>query len=120
MWKGSLTFPSWPNSTEGASIYPACQNLLLAARAIGLGGVLTGWHAAVESELRALIGIPDEVFIAAAITIGHPAGRHGPVRRRPIAELIYEDRWEASADWAIDPPGTSFTSAGPPKEPRDR
>ena len=104
-----------PNPTEGASIYPACQNLLLAARAIGLGGVLTGWHAAVEPELRALLGIPDGVLMAAAITIGHPAGGHGPVRRRPIAELVFEDQWDASAAWAVDPPGTRFTSAGPPK-----
>lgn len=103
-----------PNATEGASIYPACQNLLLAARAIGLGGVLTGWHAAVEPELRVLLGIPEEVFIAAAMTIGHPAGGHGPVRRRPIAELVYEDRWDVSPAWATDPPGTRFTSAGPP------
>ncbi len=106
-----------PDSTEGASVYPACQNLLLAARAIGLGGVLTGWHAAVEPQLRDLLGIPDGVFVAAAITIGHPAGRHGPVRRRPIAELVYEDRWEQSPVWAVDPPGTRFTSAGPPKRP---
>lgn len=107
-----------PNSTEGASIYPACQNLLLAARAIGLGGVLTGWHGSVESELKTLLGIPDDVFMAAAITIGHPVGGHGPVRRRPIAELVYEDGWGQSPAWAVDPPGTRFTSAGPPKAPR--
>lgn len=106
-----------PNPTEGASIYPACQNLLLAARALGLGGVLTGWHAAAEAELRALLGIPDDVFIAAAMTLGHPVGGHGPVRRRPLAELVYEDRWDTSPPWATDPPGTRFTSAGPPSTP---
>ncbi len=103
-----------PVPTEGASVYPACQNLLLAARALGYGGVLTGFHAICEPELRELLAIPDGVFVAATITLGKPAGGHGPVRRRPIAELVYEDRWEASAPWAIDPPGTTFTSAGPP------
>ena len=101
-------------STEGASIYPACQNLLLAARALGYGGVLPGsrrrWH-----ELRTLLGIPDEVFMAATITIGRPEGGHGPVRRRPMAELVYEERWGEPAPFAVDPPGTRHTSAGPPR-----
>ena len=54
-----------PVPTEGASIYPACQNLLLAARALGYGGVMTGFQTFVESELRALLDIPDEAFLAA-------------------------------------------------------
>lgn len=99
--------------TEGASIYPACQNLLLAARALGYGGVLTGWHAAVEPELRELLEIPDGVFMAATITIGRPVGRHGPVRRRPLGDAVFEEHWGQGAPWAIDPPGTAFTSAGP-------
>lgn len=104
-----------PNPGEGASIYPACQNLLLAARALGYGGVMTTWHGVVEAELRALLGIPDGVAIAATIPLGRPAGRHGPVRRRPLPELVYDDRWDAPAAWATDPPGTRFTSAGPPR-----
>jgi len=103
-----------PHPGEGASVYPACQNLLLGARAIGLGGVLTGLHALVEDEVRAVLGIPDGVALAATITLGHPAGHHGPVRRRPLRELVYEDGWEGEAPWALDPPGTRFTAAGPP------
>jgi nitroreductase len=103
------------NSFEGASVFPACQNLLLASRALGYGGALTGWHYAAEAELRELLSIPDNVFIAATITLGKPEGHHGPVRRRPIGELVYEETWEAPAPWAIDPPGTQHTSAGPPK-----
>ena len=102
-----------PTPTEGASIYPACQNLLLAARALGYGGVLTMWHQHVEAELRAVLGIPDDVAISATIALGRPEGSHGPVRRRPVQELVYEDRWEAPAPWAQDPLGTRFTSAGP-------
>jgi nitroreductase len=104
-----------PTPMEGASVYPACQNLLLAARALGYGGAFTGWHHGVEAELRELLEIPAEVFLAGTITIGKPAGSHGPVRRRPMAELIYSERWEEAPTWALDPPGTQYTSAGPPK-----
>ena len=104
-----------PNDLEGASVYPACQNLLLAARGLGYGGVLTGFHAAVEAPLRSLLGLPDAAFIAATITIGRPAGHHGPVRRRPLAELVFEEARDQLAVWAIDPPGTRTTQAGPPR-----
>lgn len=104
-----------PNPAEGASVYPACQNLLLAARSLGYGGVITGWHAAVEPELRELLAIPDGVAISACIPLGRPVGGHGPVRRRPLTELVYDGGWEKDAPWAVDPPGTRFAKAGPPK-----
>jgi nitroreductase len=104
-----------PEELVGASIYPACQNLLLAARALGYGGVLTTIQGMVEPQLRAALGIPDDVFLAATITIGRPAGGHGSVRRRPISEVTYESEWGRPAPWAVDPPGTRFTSAGPPR-----
>ncbi len=104
-----------PTLNEGASVYPACQNLLLAARALGYGGAFTGWNVVVDTELRELLGIPAGTSIAGTITMGKPAGRHGPVRRRPMSELVYEERWGEPADWAVDPPGTAFTSAGPPQ-----
>jgi nitroreductase len=95
-----------PNPMEGASVYPACQNLLLAARAMGYGGVLTGFHGYVEKELRELLELPENAFIAATISLGKPAGNHGPVRRVPMNELIYTDTWGDGAPWAIDPDGT--------------
>lgn len=103
------------NPMEGASVYPACQNLLLAARALGYGGVMTGWHAFVEDDLRRILSIPDDVVISATIPMGRPLGSHGPVRRRPLAELIFDDGWGEPAPWAVDPPGTRYTQAGPPK-----
>ncbi len=105
-----------PTPTEGASVYPACQNLLLAARALGYGGVLTIFNALVDHELRARLALPDDVFVAATITLGRPAGHHGPVRRRPLGELVFEDGWEQPAAFAVDPPGTRYTSAGPPRD----
>ncbi|MEM9463790.1 MAG: nitroreductase family protein [Actinomycetota bacterium] len=102
-------------STEGASVYPAMQNLLLAARGRGYGGVVTMWHAPVEPALRDLLEIPEEVFVAATVTLGRPAGNHGPVRRRPLDHFVYDGVWGQTPAWAVDPPGTRHTSAGPPR-----
>ena len=95
---------------EGASVYPAAQNLLLAARALGYGGALTMWHQMVEPQLRELLGVPERVALSACITLGRPAGRHGAVRRRPLHDVVFQDQWGEHADWAIDPPGTAHTS----------
>jgi nitroreductase len=107
-----------PCPTEGSSIYPACQNQLRAARALGYGGVMTGFQRLAEEELRRLLSIPDNTLIAGTITLGRPAGRHGAVRRRPMGELVFADEWGHSPDWAVDPPGTAHTAAGPPAPAR--
>jgi nitroreductase len=88
---------------EGASVYPACQNLLLAARALGYGGALTMWHLGVEAELREVLGIPDEVALSACITLGVPEGNHGPVKRKPLDQIVFDDAWGRSADWISNP-----------------
>ncbi len=98
-----------PHPSEGGSVYPACQNLLLAARALGYGGALTMWHGMVEAELRELLGIPDQVALSACITLGRPLGRHGPVRRRPLTDVVYDDHWGTTATWAVDPPDARHT-----------
>jgi nitroreductase len=100
--------------SDGASVYPACQNLLLAARSFGYGGVMTIWHFAVGAELCSLLEIPDNVVLAATITLGRPVGHHGPVRRRPLPELVYGEKWGVAPDWAVDPQGVTHTAAGPP------
>lgn len=100
---------------EGGSIYPACQNLLLSARALGYGGVMTTFHQPVEAALAEIVDLPDGVTIAATIPLGRPVGHHGAVRRRPLPELVFEDAWGESPSWAVDPPGTRFTG-GPPRD----
>jgi nitroreductase len=96
-----------PNPYEGASVYPACQNLLLAARALGYGTALTMWHQAVDGELREVLGIPNDVALSACITLGRPQGSLGPVRRRPLHDLVFDDGWDQPAPWAHDPPGAA-------------
>jgi nitroreductase len=88
--RNSRTFS---DRSEAASIYPAVQNLLLAARALGLGATLTTWHLMAEGEIKEVLGIPRRVHTFAVIPIGWPIGRFGPVRRRPVDQLIHRDRW---------------------------
>jgi nitroreductase len=80
--------------TEAACVFPGVQNLLLAARAQGLGAVLTTWHLEHETEFKSILGIPRRVKTFCMIPIGWPTGRFGPVRpRRPAREVIRYDRW---------------------------
>ncbi len=81
----------------GASLYPAVQNLLLACRNEGLGCVLTTLLCEVESEVRALLGIPDPWYTDAMIPIGYPVGRgHGPISRRPLEKMVFAESWGES------------------------
>ena len=87
--------------TSAASIYPAVQNLMLTARALGIGSVLTTLHRRYQDEIRAILGVPDDVETAALIPLGYPEdGRFGANKRRPVEELTYVDRWERPYPWA--------------------
>jgi nitroreductase len=85
-----------PDHLTGASIYPAVQNLMLAARALGLGSCLTTLHRRREAAIKALLGIPAEVDTYALIPLGWPARPFGRLGRRPVAEVTYYDHWGAA------------------------
>ena len=82
-----------PTRSAGASIYPAVQNMLLAARALGLGATLTSRHLRHEKEVEEILGLPPGVHSYAILPIGYPMGNFGPVRRGPLADVVYQDRW---------------------------
>ena len=82
-----------PNRWAGASIYPAVQNMLLAARALGLGATLTTRHLLYEKEAEAALGLPPGVHSYAILPIGWPMGKFGPVGRGSLAQITYLDRW---------------------------
>jgi nitroreductase len=79
---------------DPASVYPACQNLFLAARAMGLGTTLTTVHRLKEDEVREVLGIPDDVGTFAMIPVGYPTGKWGEAERRPVEEVTYWDTWK--------------------------
>lgn len=76
----------------GGSIYPAAQNLLLAARHEGLGCVLTTLLCVEEPAVKELLGLPGDWYTAAAIPLGYPvAGGHGAITRKPIETMVFRD-----------------------------
>ena len=80
---------------RAASIYPAVQNLLLAAAALGLGTRLTIPFQDSPAKLTELLGIPEGYAVAALVPLGYPAepDHLGGSIRRPIAEVTFNDRW---------------------------
>lgn len=78
---------------DPASVYPGVQNLFLAARALGLGTTLTTIHRLEEAQVRDILGIPDDVQTWAMIPVGHPTGRWGEAKRRPVEDVTYWDGW---------------------------
>jgi len=75
------------------SVIPSVENLLLAARGLGVGGTITTLHASVDERVKALLDIPAEIQIVYAIRLGYPKGRFGPVTRKPLTEVASLDRW---------------------------
>ncbi|HUN31639.1 MAG TPA: nitroreductase family protein [Trebonia sp.] len=91
-------FPTASELLLAGSIFPAVQNFLLAARAHGLGACLTSWASyGGEELLREAIGVPVDWMMAAHVVIGWPRGAHGPLRRRPMSEVVYLDHWGSAA-----------------------
>ena len=91
-----MTYP--PGNPEERMVwsacYPAAQNLIVAARALGLGATFTTfqWHA--EAVVRGTLGIPDDVKMAALIPVGWPDRPHGPVNRKPVEEVLHWQAWQ--------------------------
>jgi nitroreductase len=78
---------------RGSSIYPAIQNVILACRGLGLGTLITTNHILYEDDVRAILGLPDDVFTFALMPIGYPLGKYGSLARRPVSEVAFADRW---------------------------
>src|SRR5689334_14754810 len=82
-----------PGYSSGASIYPAVENMLLAARALGLGSTLTTRHIGYAKECDEAMGIPPNYHSYAILPIGYPMGRFGPIGRGSLTEVVYLDGW---------------------------
>jgi nitroreductase len=88
---------------QASSIIPAVQNLMLAARALGIGSVPTTLHATVLERVYALLGIPAEMEFHLCIPLGYPQGKFGTTQRMPTAETTHLNHWGAPVPWATQP-----------------
>lgn len=77
----------------GSSLWPGVQNLLLAARALGLGAALTTLGLSDRDASRAVLGLPENIEAFALIPVGYPLGNFGPLTRLSAAETMRWDRW---------------------------
>jgi nitroreductase len=80
-------------ATIASSIFPATQNLLLTATALGLGSALTTLTTAFAPDLSTVLGLPDSVLPQVVVPLGYPARPPGPPRREPFAEHTHRDRF---------------------------
>ncbi len=91
-----------PPVTGGASIYPFCWSILLAARDHGLGGVLTTFLSRTEPAISDRLGLPEHHALVATLFLGHPVHQPTRLRRRPVADFATIDRFDGDA---FDPAG---------------
>ncbi len=82
------------------SVIPACQSLMLAARALGIGSVPTTLHPKVMDRVWALLGISKDIAFHFCIPLGYPEGKFGGSRRLPTSETTSWNRWGSPVPWA--------------------
>ncbi|MFN8536943.1 MAG: nitroreductase family protein [Thermomicrobiales bacterium] len=85
--------PGRPTIVSGSSIYPAVQNLMLAARSLGIGTTLTTIYRRDNARVNALLNLPEGWDTAALIPLGYPEGRWGTAVRQPVETVTYGDRF---------------------------
>ena len=81
------------------SVYPGVQNLLLAARAQGIGSVLTTLHDDVLGDLYKMFGVPSDVTFHCCLPLGYPRGNFGLTPRLPTAQTTYWNQWHSAPPW---------------------
>ena len=90
-----LAFTTMRNGAS--SVIPSVQNLMLAARALGIGSVPTTLHAQVLDRVYALLGVPSDMEFHLCIPLGYPRGNFGSTQRKPAAEVTFLNRWDTPA-----------------------
>ena len=92
------------HSTPGGSSYPAVQNLLLAARALGVGGSIFNLPLRDPTALKTMLDIPENNDIFCVLPLGYPTDKAGPVRRKPVKRVVYWEKFGQTWDFAAAQP----------------
>jgi len=96
------------HSTPGGSTFPAVQNLLLAARGLGLGASIFNFPLIGGPKLTELLAIPEDQQVHCLVPLGYSIDAHGPVRRKPVAKVAFWNRWGAPWPFAEEQPGEGW------------
>ena len=96
------------HSTPGGSTFPAVQNLSLSARALGLGTSIFNLPLSHREELREMLNIPENNEIYCLLPIGYPTDKPGPVRRKPVRDVVFMGRYGDPWEFAANQPDTGW------------
>jgi len=79
---------------RGSSVYPACQNMMLAAHALGVSSLFTTFFGLAEARVKELLHVPPRMFLEAAVFLGYGAEKLGKPRRKPLEEVVHVNDWD--------------------------
>jgi len=80
---------------RGSSVYPACQNMMLAAHALGISSLFTTFFGLADARVKALLHVPPRMFLEATVFLGYGAENLGKPRRKPLEEVVHVNDWDA-------------------------
>ena len=105
-----VPLPPFAHSSYYGSIYPSVQNLLLGARAVGLGASLITLPLWSSIAARRILGLPQSVMPACVVPLGWPRGRYGPTTRRPVGDVVHRDRYRNP--FVVSAPSAAASTTG--------
>ncbi|MEE8165161.1 MAG: nitroreductase family protein, partial [Myxococcota bacterium] len=76
-----------------STVFTAAQNLIVAARAVGLGSVFTTFTMQAQDEIKQILEVPEDVYLSNLIPVGWPERNFGPLARKPMEEVVHYERW---------------------------
>jgi nitroreductase len=95
------------HSTPGGSAFPAVQNMLLAARAVGVGGSI--FNLPLRPELQTMLEIPENNQVYCLVPLGYPRDRFGALNRKPVRKVVFAERWGSEWPFAAGQPDAGWT-----------
>jgi nitroreductase len=96
---------------RGSSIFPMCQNMMLAAHALGVQSLFTTFFGLVEPEVKELLHVPPRMFLESTVFLGYGAESLGKPRRKPLAEVVHLDDWSHAFEPRPEPAGRTKASS---------
>jgi nitroreductase len=91
---GTLRATRYIPGGRSSSVYPACQNMMLAAHALGVSSLFTTFFGLAEARVKTLLHVPPRMFLEAAVFLGYGAEKLGKPRRKPLEDVVHLNDWD--------------------------